>query len=220
MQARYYDPVIGRFLSNDPVGFAEGGVEFFNRYRYANGNPVNLIDPTGLCAIDAEGNEVGLCGNGDAAELVDSQIANENSIASAIDQAAVREGVRVGVNTGVDKSVLHHSGRQDDGDATTIDLAPVGTESLTLQGSDGTTFKSDILLDEKLEHELDHIFVGLGGQTTGDEGVISESGLVEKYPNTRNGRRERIQEPSAVNRTNIYRRNLGRDYIRPCYICN
>jgi|GEM_PF-5581283 len=27
MQARYYDPVIGRFLSNDPVGFAEGGTQ-------------------------------------------------------------------------------------------------------------------------------------------------------------------------------------------------
>jgi len=25
MQARYYDPVIGRFLSSDPVGFAQGG---------------------------------------------------------------------------------------------------------------------------------------------------------------------------------------------------
>ena len=25
MQARFYDPNIGRFLSNDPVGFLEGG---------------------------------------------------------------------------------------------------------------------------------------------------------------------------------------------------
>ena len=47
MQARYYDPVIGRFLSNDPVGFAEGGVDYFNRYAYTANNPVNAVDPDG-----------------------------------------------------------------------------------------------------------------------------------------------------------------------------
>ena len=47
MQARYYDPVIGRFLSNDPVGFAEGGVDYFNRYAYTANDPVNNIDPDG-----------------------------------------------------------------------------------------------------------------------------------------------------------------------------
>jgi RHS repeat-associated protein len=31
MQARYYDPVIGRFYSNDPIGFK--GVHSFNRYN-------------------------------------------------------------------------------------------------------------------------------------------------------------------------------------------
>ena len=48
MQARYYDPVIGRLLSNDPVGFAEGGVQYFNRYAFVANNPVNAIDPTGM----------------------------------------------------------------------------------------------------------------------------------------------------------------------------
>ena len=48
MQARYYDPVIGRFLSNDPVGFAEGGPGYFNRYAYTANDPVNFIDPDGL----------------------------------------------------------------------------------------------------------------------------------------------------------------------------
>ncbi|MEL6258125.1 MAG: RHS repeat-associated core domain-containing protein [Pseudomonadota bacterium] len=47
MQARYYDPVIGRFLSNDPVGFAEGGAGYFNRYWYTAGDPVNFRYPDG-----------------------------------------------------------------------------------------------------------------------------------------------------------------------------
>jgi uncharacterized protein RhaS with RHS repeats len=45
MQARYYDPVIGRFYSNDPVGFRD--VHSFNRYAYANNNPYKYTDPTG-----------------------------------------------------------------------------------------------------------------------------------------------------------------------------
>lgn len=45
MQARYYDPVLGRFMSNDPVGF--DNVHNFNRYAYANNNPYRYVDPDG-----------------------------------------------------------------------------------------------------------------------------------------------------------------------------
>lgn len=47
MQARYYDPEIGRFLSVDPVIFQQDKLEYFNRYWYAAGNPVMYIDPNG-----------------------------------------------------------------------------------------------------------------------------------------------------------------------------
>ncbi|MGE5113322.1 MAG: RHS repeat-associated core domain-containing protein [Acidobacteriaceae bacterium] len=43
-RARYYEPNIGRFLSEDPIRF-EGGVKF---YGYAGANPINNTDPTGL----------------------------------------------------------------------------------------------------------------------------------------------------------------------------
>ncbi|OCQ18327.1 hypothetical protein A7985_24265 [Pseudoalteromonas luteoviolacea] len=46
MQARYYDPVIGRFYSNDPVGFT-GDITTFNRYSYVGNNPYKYTDPTG-----------------------------------------------------------------------------------------------------------------------------------------------------------------------------
>ena len=48
MNARVYDPAIGRFLQADPIGF-EGGL---NGYGYVEGNPIMLVDPSGL---EAEG---------------------------------------------------------------------------------------------------------------------------------------------------------------------
>ncbi|ANB24605.1 hypothetical protein A6F57_04900 [Alteromonas stellipolaris] len=51
MQARYYDPVIGRFYSNDPVGFKN--VHNFNRYTYANNNPYKYTDPDGKDVVFA-----------------------------------------------------------------------------------------------------------------------------------------------------------------------
>jgi RHS repeat-associated protein len=51
MQARYYDPVIGRFLANDPVGFSPARPDMFNRYAYAANDPVNSWDPDGKQVI-------------------------------------------------------------------------------------------------------------------------------------------------------------------------
>ncbi|MDN3681092.1 RHS repeat-associated core domain-containing protein [Vibrio tapetis subsp. quintayensis] len=42
--ARYYDPLAGRFIQPDPIGIL-GGI---NPYQYAP-NPINWVDPTGLC---------------------------------------------------------------------------------------------------------------------------------------------------------------------------
>ncbi len=41
---RYYDPTLGRFLTEDPLGFRAG----VNFYAYAKNNPVNANDPYGL----------------------------------------------------------------------------------------------------------------------------------------------------------------------------
>jgi RHS repeat-associated protein len=42
-RARYYDPTTGRFLSEDPDGFAAG----INFYPYAENNPLRFRDPSG-----------------------------------------------------------------------------------------------------------------------------------------------------------------------------
>ncbi|HKO23263.1 MAG TPA: RHS repeat-associated core domain-containing protein, partial [Chloroflexota bacterium] len=45
MRNRYYDPASGRFTQQDPIGLAGG----FNVYGFADGDPVALDDPYGLC---------------------------------------------------------------------------------------------------------------------------------------------------------------------------
>jgi hypothetical protein len=53
MQVRYYDPVIGRFYSNDPVGYvSRNPVHSFGRYTYANNNPYRYTDPDGQEEVD------------------------------------------------------------------------------------------------------------------------------------------------------------------------
>lgn len=47
-RARYYDAQTGRFISEDPIGFAGGDENF---YRYVGGNPVNALDSFGFQRI-------------------------------------------------------------------------------------------------------------------------------------------------------------------------
>lgn len=47
MQQRYYDALVGRFLSNDPVGTSVESGYNFNRYWYANNNTYKFKDPDG-----------------------------------------------------------------------------------------------------------------------------------------------------------------------------
>lgn len=44
-RARYYDGEVGRFISEDPIGFLAGSSNF---YSYVGANPTNWIDPHGL----------------------------------------------------------------------------------------------------------------------------------------------------------------------------
>ncbi len=51
-RARWYDPANGRFLSQDPIGFAAADA---NLYRYVGNQVTNAIDPRGLVIIWVDG---------------------------------------------------------------------------------------------------------------------------------------------------------------------
>jgi RHS repeat-associated protein len=52
MKARYYDSSVGRFISQDPIGFAGGDLSL---YGYVLNNPINRIDPIGLTDEPTDG---------------------------------------------------------------------------------------------------------------------------------------------------------------------
>ncbi|TDK27212.1 hypothetical protein E2F46_03130 [Luteimonas aestuarii] len=51
MQQRYYDPMLGVFLSVDPVTAYSSPIAQFHRYRYANNNPYRFTDPDGRQSV-------------------------------------------------------------------------------------------------------------------------------------------------------------------------
>jgi RHS repeat-associated protein len=52
LNARFYNPAIGRFYSVDPQGIDPHSPKSINRYEYANNNPYTYIDPTGFSEQD------------------------------------------------------------------------------------------------------------------------------------------------------------------------
>src|SRR6266446_1181821 len=48
-RARYYNPILKRFISEDSIGMAARA----NFYAYISGNPIRLSDPLGLVDVDA-----------------------------------------------------------------------------------------------------------------------------------------------------------------------
>ena len=65
MNARYYLPEVGRFISADTIVPEPANPQSYNRYAYGYNNPVKYVDPSGhdaVCSVaDSNGNYSGNC---------------------------------------------------------------------------------------------------------------------------------------------------------------
>ena len=91
---RYYDPVLGRFVSRDPIGLVGG----LNAYQYAP-NPGQWIDPLGLARKCQLGSYGGLTGKANARDELDAHEFVRNE---ALEQMGLTpEGVRNKANPSI-----------------------------------------------------------------------------------------------------------------------
>src|SRR5574337_150622 len=98
MQARYYDPGVGRFLSVDPVTPAVGNAFNFNRYDYANNNPVVNIDPDGTTCTKSESGSYSCQLDGNTGKFSKAQVRRANKdYTGAVNQLASHPNVTVKV---------------------------------------------------------------------------------------------------------------------------
>lgn len=79
LRNRYYDPSIGRFITEDP---ARDGL---NWYVYANNNPVNYIDPLGLEALLDKYINENYAGQANVAILINRPVANSRDVGAVKD---------------------------------------------------------------------------------------------------------------------------------------
>ncbi len=55
-RARYYSSSLQRFISQDPIGFNSGDT---NLYAYVGNDPINFVDPSGLCGMFSISPQIG-----------------------------------------------------------------------------------------------------------------------------------------------------------------
>ncbi len=88
-RARYYDTEVGKFITEDPIGF-EAGINF---YAYVNNSPIGNNDPTGHICPNCIGGAISA-----GFEFVDSFFIQDKSFGESSARAAA--GFVIGFSTG------------------------------------------------------------------------------------------------------------------------
>ncbi len=119
MRARYYDPVLGRFLQADEV--VDGnGLLGLNRYGYVQNSPTNKIDPTGRIAwaafaVSAMATIADVVGIADAAWNAAQSFVDDMSDDEFVDRYYRKErsdGTRIPKTAGSGLAYVHKEGGQ------------------------------------------------------------------------------------------------------------
>lgn len=90
MHARFHSPVVGRFLSVDPVLGRFQQPQSWNRYSYVLGNPLKYVDPSGRYVVTCAAGDKAC--NDDAAAFEAARQENLKIKDQAVRQAALAYG--------------------------------------------------------------------------------------------------------------------------------
>ncbi len=150
MQQRYYDPVIGRFYSNDPVSFSASDPMLFNRYAYGNNNPYKYTDPDGEFAVPAVIAFAAVVGGliGGAAEYMSNPNATMKDIGIAAFAGAAAGAATAILGMGLGTTILAGAGANGVAEAGK-QLATTGSIN-----KEGAVKSQQLLLPEQLVAQL------------------------------------------------------------------
>lgn len=176
MQARYYDPVIGRFYSYDPVdtlGHMQRGnsVHGFGRYTYANNNPYKYTDPDGKAAC------AGVC---IAAAVVATKCAGSAGCRAVVKEVVKVVAKNVGKIAGAITAVNVTSGIKDmTENKTEMDAVRENAEQQYQDGNIEGMLGSE---QEALGIEAKQRSSAIGGSTEAGKGLSPQPSSLGKHP--------------------------------------
>jgi RHS repeat-associated protein len=130
LRARYYDPTIGRFTSQDPLSGALANPASQNGYNYANNDPVDMNDPDGRW-----GTLIQISGRGGAGAIATGAVSvgfTSNGDIGVVFTGG--GGATTGVSVGIDAG-LSYTNAQQFADLGGTDLSVGATGGIFGEGS-------------------------------------------------------------------------------------
>ena len=191
-RARYYDPEIGRFVSEDPLGFAAGDVNF---YAYVGNNPINNNDPSGqfVCGGICIGIAVGVgtsIATGSAIRGGVEAVTNPNATTSSILSAA-GDPKGLAIDTGL--------GLVGGGFAQLAKARQISQLAPVLKGAEGEALIAQRLSNQGLNFEQQVTIRGGGAKPRIDFGVDTGNGLLALEVKTGSGARLTNPQSTLMN---------------------
>jgi hypothetical protein len=166
MNARVYDPDIGRFLSPDPTVSYVHNPQSFNRYAYVMNNPLNRYDPDGFADLSKQS----------VLDAIARQAAEKANVAAGKSpnaNTAAHEAITA--NNPQDDGTGQSPGQQANQAAASKANAIAGVLSETVEVTGGTPFGATAASGKAA-------ILGMGGMMAGKAGAIRGffEGLIDK----------------------------------------
>jgi RHS repeat-associated protein len=179
--ARYLDPMLGMWISVDPKR------EYFSPYIYLRGNPLNLIDPTGMAEADPEIAKI----SPKAADYINSFEPNEYELQTFVETYALFDGLTTDFlknNILKNLTVLYGeypkpnkevNGYFDLKDGYAIRMTKKGLDTSPTAGDWQTRIRSTIY--HELSHFLNFLWLGKTGIYVYPKYELSDGILTDVY---------------------------------------